>query len=96
MLSPEACVQAIDSVHYVSHHCCNILESGFCLSNELLVVVTSLFVRVLDVASTMMTVPSGVPHPNGLGDLVYCQVGLFLTLPGTGIFLAISGMILGE
>ena len=57
----------------------------------------SLFVvGVLDVASTMMTVPSGIPHPKGHGEQVYLHVGLFLMLPGTGISWAISGMILGE
>ena len=57
----------------------------------------SLFVAgVLDVASTMMTAPSSVPHPKGHGEGVYCHVGLFLMLPRTSISWAISGMICGK
>ncbi len=57
----------------------------------------SLFVAgVVDVASTMMTAPSSVPHPKGHGEWVYLYVGLFLTLPRTGISLAISEMIHGK
>ncbi len=57
----------------------------------------SLFVvGVLDIASTMTTVPNSIPHPKGLGEWVYLHVGLFLMPPGTGISQAISGMICGE
>ena len=57
----------------------------------------SLFdVGVPDIASNMMTAPISILHPNGLGEHVYLHITLFLTLPGTGISWAISGMILGE